>query len=192
MRIAVLIIAAVFYLSALPAAASPAKIVSGELFIGGSAYGTIGYQTYLRYQMTAKRVAPQRVFLLDAEQNPSGFQNFPSRPEGAFDFSLLMPHHPQRLLINDELFSPVWYYESIWTFSSNIVTPEATPTSPNSIHIQAPFEMAGFTSFFGAYRTGFKTVGHGTLDVLLERDNSKYFVREARFLFGTSAPASNP
>lgn len=191
MRIAALLIVVIFWFAA-SAVASPAKITSGELFIGGSAFGTADYQTYLRYRIVARSLTPRRVYLLDAEQVWSVFQNFPSRPAGAFDFSLATPYGPQRLLIDGELFSPVWHADSVWKFSSDIVTPEPTPTSPQTVHLQAPFTMAGSTALYGAFKAGFRIRGGGTLDVLFERVNSKYFVREARFLFGDSAPASNP
>ncbi|MBK8809462.1 MAG: hypothetical protein IPN69_01850 [Acidobacteria bacterium] len=168
--------------------ALPAKIDSGYILLGGTSYDTPDYQTYLRFDLFARTGMPRREYRMFAEQPYSVYLSFPSRPQGKFDYRLVMPYAPQRLTINGELLSPVWYGDSEWKIQSDLTTPIGTVNSPPTVVLSAPFSMSGSSMLLGAYNIGFKTVGRGTLQVRFENLGGKYYMREAQYSFGDAPP----
>jgi hypothetical protein len=159
------------------------EIVSGELFIGGSAYQTPTYQNYLRFYLVGQTRAPQRNYVMDVEQLDAVYLDHPVQPEGDYEYKVGMPYHGKLFKINDELFYPVWYVGCVWKIKSTIVTPEATAASPQFLIVSAPFTLNGSSNFYGAYTTGFRIKGQGTTELKFEKIQLKYYLREARYRF---------
>ncbi len=132
---------------------------------------------------------PRREYRMLAEQQYSVFLNFPPRPNGKFDYRVVMPYGPQSLRINNEAFTPVWYGDSEWKIQSEMTTPYVTIDSPPLLIVSAPFSMSGSSMLLGAYNIGFKTLGHGTLQVRFENLAGKYYMRDAQYTFGDEPPA---
>lgn len=172
--------------SAVAAGARPVNFTGGYVLLSGTDYGTNAYQTYLRFDLAASARMPRRTLRFLAEQPYSVFLNFPEQPHGPIEYSLVMPYAPQQMQIDGEYHTPVWYGDSVWKFSSSIMTPAATAESPLLSIVEAPFTMAGSTVLFGSYNSGFKTVGHGTLQVQFQKVATKYYMRDAYFAFGDS------
>ncbi len=168
------------------AAARPVNFTSGYVLLSGTDYGTNAYQTYLRFDLSASARMPRRTLRFLAEQPYSVFLNFPEQPQGAFEYNLVMPYAPQQMQIDGEFHTPVWYGDSVWKFSSSVVTPAATAESPMLTIVSAPFTMAGSTVVFGSYNCGIKSLGHGTLQVQFQKIATKYYMRDAYFAFGDS------
>lgn len=168
--------------------ALPAKIVSGQILIGGTSFGTNDHQKYLRFLLIARAQMPRRDFIMDAEQPYSEYLGHPIQPNGDYEYQLVMPHGGQRLRINDESFFPVWYAESVWKLKSSVMTPAASPDSPPFVFVEAPFSMSGSTVLYGNYRTGFKISGKGTVRIKFEKINNKYYLLEALYNFGENLP----
>lgn len=171
------------------AAAAPVRITSGELFIGGTSYATPGYQTYIRYLMYGEVRNPKRTYRFDVEQAGTIPEGHPSQPMGPYEYRVRMPNHGSGIGINEARIFPVWY-ECEWVFRADVTTPEATATSPAFQTVSAPFSFGGSSIFSGALVTGFRVTGSGTVQLNLEKIGTKYYVREARYLFGTSASAA--
>lgn len=163
--------------------ALPVRIVSGELFVGGSSYGTPGYQTYQRYYLVGKMRMPQMEFIMLAEQLNNVFLDHPAQPDGDFEYRVKMPPHGSALYINSNLFSPVWYAGSIWRIHSSAQLLVGTPDSPQFITVNSPFTMDGGTEFYGAYTSGFRVKGQGTAELKFEKYGTKYYILEARYTF---------
>lgn len=172
--------------------ALPVKIESGSLFLGGTQFETPDYQTYLEFDINGRSEMPRRIYRMSAEQPYSVYLNFPSQPGGTINYRLVMPYGPQRLAINDTPIYPVWYGDCIWNLSSSIVTPLPTEMPPPQfVVVSSPFSMSGTTLFFGGRSGGFKTVGHGTLQVQFEFIGREYYMRAARFTFGDEVPTAD-
>lgn len=187
-----LLLFSLFVVLTTAATAGPVKITSGQLFIGGSSYGTENYQTYLRFELNAQTRIPRRDYVLAAEQTNAVFMNHPVRPAGEFDYKVGMPYHSSGLWINQERFFPVWYAGCIWRINADIMTPTATIDSPQFVIVSGPFTMNGGTEFYGAVTTGFRISGSGTAELKFEKFVNKYYLLEARYLFGTSAAPVKP
>jgi hypothetical protein len=171
--------------------ALPVKIESGSLLIGGTQFDTPDYQTYLEFDLNGRSEMPRRIYRMSAEQPYSVYLNFPSQPDGAVNYRLVMPYGPQRLSINGAAIYPVWYGDCIWNLSSTIAKPLPTATPPPQFMVvSSPFSMSGTTIFFGGRSGGFKTVGHGTLQVQFEFVGREYYTRAARFTFGDEEPTA--
>jgi hypothetical protein len=168
--------------------ALPTRIVSGQILIGGTSFGTNDHQKYLRFLLIARVEMPRRDFIMDAEQPFSEYLGHPVQPNGDYEYQLVMPHGGQRLRINDESFFPVWYAESVWRMKSSVVTPTASSDSPQFVFVEAPFTMSGSTVTYGNYRTGFKSLGKGTVRIKFEKINNKYYLLEALYNFGYTQP----
>ena len=181
------ILPAVVILSFSAAQAFRVEIVSGELFIGGSAYQTPTYQNYLRFYLVGQTRAPQRNYVMDVEQLNAVYLDHPVQPEGDYEYKVGMPYHGKLLKINDESYFPVWYVACVWKINSSIITPEATPSSPQFLTVSAPFTMNGSSNFNGAYSTGFRIRGQGTTELKFEKIELKYYLREARYTFTDKA-----
>lgn len=166
----------------------PTKIVSGELFVGGSAYQTPNFQNYLAFYLHGKTRMPQRDYEIYGEQTFSVFQNHPIRPNGFYKFSVQMPYHANALKINGQTYQPVWYVNSFWEFESNLITPNGTADSPQFVNVQAPFRMGGIVVCGGAFNSSFKVSGGGFVDIKFEKFGEKYYLREARYTFGEDLP----
>ncbi len=177
------ILPAVVFLSFSATQAFRVEIVSGELFIGGSAYQTPNYQNYLRFYLVGQTRAPQRNYIMDVEQLNAVYLDHPVQPEGDYEYKVGMPYHGKLLKINDESHFPVWYVGCVWKINSSTVTPEATPVSPQFLIVSAPFTMNGSSNFYGAYSTGFRIKGQGTAELKFEKIELKYYLREARYIF---------
>ena len=163
--------------------AFPAKIVSGQLFIGGSSFGTPGYQTYLRFELFAESRMPKRDYILTGEQINSVYLDHPIQPKGIYDYKVGMPFHGSAFYINSVLFAPVWYADCVWRINSSIETPTGSVNSPQFVIVSAPFTMTGTSEFYGAYSTGFRIRGQGTSELKFEKMGAKYYLLEARYLF---------
>lgn len=173
------------------AEAIPVRLASGELFIGGSAFGTPGYQNYLRFYIVGKIRVPQRSYIMQAEQRDAVYLNHPVRPEGDYDYRVGMPHHGGVFGVNDDYFFPVWY-DCVWNIQSSVQTPVATADSPQFTFVNAPFTMDGSSNFLGAYSIGFRIKGQGVSELRFEKIGTKYYVREARYIFTINAPNQVP
>lgn len=168
--------------------AVPVKLTSGEFFIGGSTFGTPGYQNYMRFYFVGKTRSPQRSYVMQAEQIDAVNQNHPAQPDGDYEYIIRMPNHGSSLAINDNIYFPVWYACN-WVIESSAQTPIVTVGSPQFIIVNAPFQMSGSSNFSGAFSTGFRLRGRGVSELKFEKINSKYFIREARYtLTDTSTP----
>lgn len=168
------------------AMALPAKITSGQMLLGGTAFGTPDYQTYLRFDMSARTEMPRRVYRFDAEQAYSVFLDHPSQPNGEFEYAVVLPYGPQRISVNGQLYFPVWYGDGKWRIRTSAVTPEATPDSPQFLDVFAAFSMSGSAVTVGAFNTGLRISGVGTVRMRFEKIRGKYYVREALYAFGDS------
>ena len=177
------ILSAVVFLSFSASQAYRVEIVSGELFIGGSAYQTPNYQNYLRFYLVGQTRAPQRNYIMNVEQLNAVYLDHPVQPDGDYEYRVGMPYHGGSFQINDDNFFPVWYTACVWKINSSIVTPEATPNSPQFLIVSAPFTMHGSSNFNGAYSTGFRIKGQGTTELKFEKIELKYYLREARYKF---------
>ncbi len=176
-------LSAVFFLFFSTAGAIPVKIASGQLFIGGAAYDTPNYQNYLRFYMVGQTRVPKRNYIMAAEQENAVSMDHPAQPNGDYEYKVRMPYHASSFSVNDDLFYPVWYGECVWRIQSFAKTPAATADSPQFTIVNAPFTMNGSSNFFGAYSTGFRLSGRGTAELKFEKINTKYYVREARYIF---------
>jgi hypothetical protein len=174
---------AVTFLLFSKAAALPVRIVSGELFVGGTSYGTPGYQTYQRYFLIGKMRMPQKEFRMAAEQIDNTFLGHPAQPDGEFVYHVKMPPHGLPLYINNRLFSPVWLAGCVWNIRSSAQIIVGTPESPQFMIVNAPFTMDGSTEFYGAYTSGFRIKGQGTAELKFEKQGTKYYILEARYTF---------
>jgi hypothetical protein len=134
---------------------------------------------------------PRRDFVMDAVQPFSIYLEHPVRPEGDYEYRVVMPYGAQRLSINNEFIAPVWYEECVWTIKSSVITPSVTDTSPQFVFIEAPFTMSGSTITFGAYTTGFKITGKGTVRIKFEKIQTKYYLLEALYIFGSNPLTEN-
>ncbi len=177
------VLLAVSFLLLSKVSALPVRIVSGELFVGGSSYGTRGYQTYQRFYLVGKLRMPQKEFIMQAEQIDNVFLNHPAQPDGDFTYRVGMPPHGSALYINDELFSPVWLAGCFWKIKSTAQLIVGTPDSPQFIIVNAPFSMDGSTEFFGAYTSGFRIKGQGMAELKFQKVGTKYYIFEARYTF---------
>lgn len=177
------ILSAVLIFSGFATKAFRVGIVSGELFIGGGAYQTPGYQNYLRFYLVGQTRVPQRNYIMDVEQIDAVYLDHPVQPDGAYEYRVGMPYHGSSFRINDDLFFPVWYVACVWKINSSIATPEATPNSPQFLIVGAPFTLNGSSNFNGAYSTGFRIKGQGTSELKFEKIQLKYYLREARYTF---------
>lgn len=177
------ILSAVVFLAASASHAFRVEIVSGELFIGGSAYQTPNYQTYLRFYLVGQTRAPQRNYIMNVEQLDAVYLDHPVQPEGDYEYKVGMPYHGSSFKINDENFFPVWYVGCVWKIKTSVITPEATPASPQFLTVSAPFTLNGSSNFYGAYSTGFRLKGQGTTELKFEKIGLKYYLREARYVF---------
>lgn len=178
-----LLIVLLISVSAAPARL-PVRILSGEIFIGGTSYGTGDYQTYLAFNLTGRNILPRKKYVFYGEQRFSVYQDHPVHPIGPYEFSVRMPYGPNGLSINGEIFQPVWYADSRWIINSSVDSPVATATSPQFVNVQAPFEMNGYVALFGANNLTVKCTGSGIVDLRFEKVYSRYFVLEARYDFG--------
>jgi hypothetical protein len=181
-RATLCLLAAIVFISS-GAQAFPAKIVSGQMLLSGTAYGTPDYQTYLRFDLTARTKIPRRDYRFLAEQTFSVYLNHPVQPNGAYKYTVIMPYAPMQMRINDQAFAPVWYAECVWNIESSAETPVVTPVSPLIVTIDAPFTMSGNSLTYGAYTLGAKTSGKGTVALRFQKDSTKYFLREANYVF---------
>lgn len=175
--------------------AVPTRIVSGELFFGGSAYNTPDYQTYTRFFLTVKQKNPQRIYEMFAEQPLSVYLEHPVQLEGDFQYLVKIPYGPQGMRINGELFSPVWYEGCSWLIESSAQTPVVSASSPQFVYVYSQFRMSGNIDTFGAVKTVFKVNGYGTAEFKFEKIDTKYYIREARYTFSNNQsnnPANQP
>lgn len=181
-RAIVFLLSAIIFLS-LSANAFPAKIVSGEMFLGGTAYGTPDYQTYIRFSLLARNLAPRRDYRMNGLQVYSVYLNHPVQPSGDYDYRVVMPYGPQSLAINNQPIYPVWFEDCVWDIKSSAQTPQITPDSPQIITTSSPFTISGSSAFFGADNSFFRIKGSGTAELRFERIGTKYFFREAVYRF---------
>ncbi len=182
LRAIVFLLSAIVFLS-LNAEAFPAKIVSGQMLFGGTEFGTPNYQTYTRFDLMVQTRMPRRNYRFLAEQPFSVYLNHPIQPNGDYKYSVVMPYGPMQMIINNQLYSPVWYEDCIWKIEGSAQTPLVTPDSPLVITVNAPFTMSGKSLTFGAYSLGFKTSGKGNAALKFQKDGTKYFLREANYVF---------
>lgn len=156
---------------------------SGRILLGGSAYGTPDYQTYIDFDISGRSTNPNRQLTFSANLPFSVYLDHPVQPQGDFVYTVVMPYNPNQLSINGEPRYPVWFNESVWTIRSSAVTPEATGTSPAVITITSPFSMTGTTRAYGAYPLALRTRGSGTATIRFEKIEGRYFFREAEYTF---------
>ena len=156
---------------------------SGRILLGGSAYGTPDYQTYIDFDISGRSMNPNRQLTFSANLPFSVYLDHPVQPQGDFVYTVVMPYNPNQLRINGEPRYPVWFNESVWAIRSSAVTPEATGTSPAVITITSPFSMSGTTRAYGAYPIALRTRGSGTATIRLEKIEGRYFFREAEYTF---------
>jgi hypothetical protein len=180
-RFAILML--VFFSLFASAEAVPVEIVSGGIFISGTAYDTPEYQTYLNFYMVGQTRMPRRNYIMRAEQRDSVYLDHPVQPAGDYEYKVQMPYHGSSFTINDEMYFPVWYVGCIWKFQTSIQTPDAPPNAPQFKTVSAPFRMDGSSNFYGAYSTGFRVKGRGTAELKFEKIGTKYYVREATYTF---------
>jgi hypothetical protein len=177
------LLSAVFFLLFAKAEAIPVKIVSGELFIGGTSYNTRDYQTYLRFYLVGQARVPQRNYIMSSEQADNVYLDHPVQPSGDYEYKVRMPYHGSSFKVNDEIFFPVWYSACVWKIQSSAITPEATANSPQFMTISEPFMMTGSSNFYGEYSTGFRIKGQGTSELKFEKVAGKYYLLQARYTF---------
>lgn len=171
-------------LISLNAEAAPLKITSGQMILGGSAYGSPDYQTYSRFSMNFNRRNPWRNYQLDALQVYSVYLNHPIQPNGEFTYNVVMPYGPQSLSVNGVNFYPVFYEDCKWTIKSSAVTPTATPDSPQFVTVNSTFTISGLSAFVGANSSVFKFTGGGTVSFLFQKTRpEEYHFREATYVF---------
>ena len=178
-----MILSALFLLLASGARALPVEMVAGEILIGGGGYGAPDYQTFLGFNMVGQTRAPKRNYLMTAQAPESVYLDHPVQPAGEYEYQVRMPYHASQFAVDDAVFYPVWYSGCVWKLRSNIQTPEVTTNSPQFLTVSAPFTLAGSSNFYGAYSTGFRLKGRGTAELKFEKVGTKYFVREARYIF---------
>lgn len=164
-------------------AATSAKIVSGEMILGGTAYDSPDYQTYARVLLNVKRQNPLRDYRMFALQVYSVYLNHPIQPNGDFVYRVVMPYGPQSLSINGVSFFPVFYEDCKWIIRSSAFTPESTPDSPQFVTVYSPFTMQGLSQLSGTYTSNFKFYGGGTVGIIFEKIGNKYYFREAKYTF---------
>ena len=184
--------AIVFLLSAficfsLKTDAYPAKIVAGEMLLGGTAYGTADYQTFIDFSLTAHKPSPRIEYRMRGFQEYSVYLDHPVQPNGAYDYRVRMPYGPQSLLINGRAIFPVWFEDCVWNIRSSAQTPSVTPNSPQFITTVAPFLITGSSLFFGGDNSNFRIKGTGNAEIKFEKIGNKYYFREARYVFGANA-----
>ncbi|MBX3295253.1 MAG: hypothetical protein KF762_06040 [Acidobacteria bacterium] len=175
----------VVVLSASAFSASYFTLDSGRILLGGSAYGTPDYQTYIDFDISGRSLNPSRQLTFSANLPFSVYLDHPVQPQGDFVYTVVMPYNPNQLRINGEPRYPVWFNESVWTIRASAVTPEATQTSPAVIELTSPFTMSGITRAYGAYPLALRTRGSGTATIRLEKIEGRYFFREAEYTFET-------
>ncbi|HQU86095.1 MAG TPA: hypothetical protein PKY59_23410 [Pyrinomonadaceae bacterium] len=164
--------------------ATSAKIVSGEIVLGGSGYGSPDYQTYASLILNVKRQNPQRDYRMSALQVYSVYLNHPIQPNGDFSYRVVMPYGPQSLSINGVSFYPVFYEDCKWTIRSSAITPKATPDSPQFVTVNSPFTMQGLSLLSGANISNFKFYGSGNARIIFEKARpEEYYFREATYTF---------
>lgn len=156
---------------------------SGRILLGGSAYGTPDYQTYIDFDISGRSTNPNRQLTFSANLPFSVYLDHPVQPQGDFVYTVVMPYNPNQLSINGEPRYPVWFNETTWTIRSSAVTPEATGSSPAVITITSPFTMSGVTRAYGAYPLALRTRGSGTATIRFEKIEGRYFFREAEYTF---------
>ncbi len=188
--------AIVFLLSAIisfstETTALPAKITAGQILLGGTAYGTSDYQTYIRFSLTARTPSPQRDYFMNGLQAYSVYLNHPIQPDGDYDYRLVMPYGPQNLSINSRAIFPVWFEDCIWNIKSNAQTPLVTANSPQFVTTNSPFSISGSSIFFGADNSSFRVKGSGNAELKFEKIGTKYYFREARYIFGENLISEN-
>ncbi|MBK9164711.1 MAG: hypothetical protein IPM21_12555 [Acidobacteria bacterium] len=185
MRLAIpLQVAVACLILALTASASPYfTLESGRILLGGTAYDTPDYQTYIDFAITGRSANPNRQLTFTANLPFSVYLDHPVQPEGDFVYTVVMPYNPNQLSINGEPRYPVWFNETNWTIRSSAVTPEATGNSPAVITITSPFTMSGVTRGYGAYPLALRTRGSGTATIRFEKIEGRYYFREAEYTF---------
>ena len=159
------------------------RLDSGRILLGGTAYDTPDYQTYIDFSITGRSLNPNRSLTFSANLPFSVYLDHPVQPQGDFVYSVVMPYNPNQLRINGEPRYPVWFNESVWTIRSSAVTPEATGTSPAVMTITSPFSMSGTTRAYGVYPLALRTRGSGTATIRFEKIEGRYFFREAEYTF---------
>lgn len=177
------LLSAVFFLFFAKADALPVKIVSGELFIGGTSYNTPDYQTYLRFYLVGQTRMPQRNYIMSAEQINAVYLDHPIQPSGDYEYKSGMPYHGSSFTVNEAMYFPVWYVGCVWKIQSSALTPGVTANSPQFITVNAPFTMSGSSNFYGSYSTGFRVKGQGTSELKFEKIGTKYYLLQARYTF---------
>lgn len=152
--------------------------------MGGSSYGTGGYQSYLAFGLTGTRRIPRVEYDFFGEQNFSVYQDHPVEPEGPYSFSVKMPYTPDGMRIDGNLIQPVWYSDSAWNIRSSAQTPVGDENSPQFVIVRSPFSMVGRTLVYGSASVNTRVLGFGTAELTFENIDGRYFLYEARYNFG--------
>jgi hypothetical protein len=173
-------------LSAVSVSATPLRIVSGYIYLGGDPYNSPDYQTFLDFDVVTRSVNPSREIRPKCVQPFSVFLDHPLQPDGPYSYSVRMPYGPCPMTFNGEQIFPVWYVETSWNIHSSIVTPDATINSPTFVTLKAPFKMAGSLQTYGNLNIGKKMVGSGTVTMTFEKVQTKYFFFDAAYSFSGS------
>lgn len=169
---------------ALTVSASPYfTFESGRILLGGTAYDTPDYQTYIDFSVTGRSANPNRQLTFTANLPFSVYLDHPVQPEGDFVYTVVMPYNPNQLSINGEPRYPVWFNETNWVIRSSAVTPEATGNSPAVVTVTSPFSLTGTTRAYGAYPLALRTRGSGTATIRFEKIEGRYYFREAEYTF---------
>lgn len=164
-------------------------LTSGSIFIGGDSFSRPDYQTILIFDVTGSAQNPVRTYRFGATQYYSVYLDHPIKPDGRYDYSLIMPYGPQSLFINGQNIYPVWYVESRWNLNASVITPIATVDSPVIATVESPFSMTGTTSTYGRYNLNLRTKGSGTVRIRFEKIGLNYFFLDGTYVF--SEPGSD-
>lgn len=180
----IIIISVFFSVSNVNVQAATTKIVSGQLFVGGTSYNTNDYQTFLAFSLIGKRKNPTVDYTFFGQQILSVYQNHPINPDGYYEFSVKMPYTPDGIIINGTVSQPVWYSDCFWDIQANVQTPIASKDSSQFVNAQGPFRLNGRIYLYGAVSVSTRIIGFGIADLKFEKIEGRYYLLEATYEFG--------